>query len=1356
MPPSVPQGGRYLVHDMKTRGPRQHGQQATTWASLLVYLLLLIAAMLEKVGQTTSDTKTALIETPYEFLASTFAMWNPMVSLGELQNQAYGYLFPMGPFFLVGDLAQVPPWVTERLWSVAVLIVGIEGARRLCLAMGLSAWPAWVAGMVYGLNARVLSEVAVRSAEILPGAVLPWMVLPLVHAFTGRRDPRAAAVLSAAAFVFMGAVNGTATVAPLPLVVVFLVWGIRQGRARWSLLGWWSGLIVLVSIWWASSLLKLNSYSPPFFDYVEDAPATTRTTGFLTSLRGAGNWVSFLQVGDSPGWPAGYAMSYSPWLVACTGLLVAVGVLGLVTWRSPWRRPLVISALIGLVCLTVAHTGPGQSPLAPFVQTLLDGPFALLRNVAKIDPVLRLPLAVGLGAALAGVLQARIAPARSWVRRSAVVTLAVLMAGSVQPAWAMDLRTPGWSEIPEHWHQTAEFLERQPGNQRSWIIPGSGFGVQDWGWTQDEPMSAVATTPWVSRSQVPLVPPETLRVLTRMEDYLESGSGSPYLGAMLARSGLGYVVVRHDLDPSLADATSSGLVSISLARSRGVKRVAQFGRSGLGPAIEIYKVVGDVPQDDISLKPAGDAVTVAGGAADVLDAVGQSLIDPSQAALVQGEPGWDRPADVVGDNLRARERDFGRVHYSEGPMLSRDEPRPAGRVVPNYPGSPGTVPAYVHYTGVKYVTASSSQGQPGQLGAVSPAHAPFAAVDGDIGGGWRSAYYRDPRKQWLEVHFPRRRSLGSIELRTPTGDGPVKFVKEWRVTAGKVSRKVKVDPFTGHANLDLDGARSDRLRFAVASVEAREDVGSVSILDIKTAGLPAQRTLVLPKHRLVPQPDYLFTAMPETRSCIPTLIAPECDRSRRRLSDEASGMDRTIEVPASGEWSLRGTAIARARLGTAGLLDPFLAPVKMFGSSILEDDPTISARMAYDGNLATSWIASPQDGEPTLRVRFDKPRRINRIFLAQPASPAVTPTHARIVAGNQVREVDLDEFGTFAPLTAKRLRITFSNPTARLAPLGMSEIRLLPGRVDLPLVGDTPTGNVCGFGPRVEVDGRTYDTRVRGLMGDVQSSGPLGIEPCDGPIEMSEGTHRVRIRSTEQFQPVSVLLKSQRALSRDLPTRTLTVRSTTDTRQVARVGPGAESVLTTTRNFNAGWRATLDGRELEPVRSDGWAQGWVVPANDAGTLEITYTPGRSYFVTLIGGLVLVGLVLLGALWILLRRRLTPLPAEPVSGADQPVEGARARRRWLSWLRVLLGVPAAWLLAGAPGVVAVVTLVVLRHRPRLTLTLAGLLMAVGAVVGAASLVDGASLPSESADVLVGTGACLALLWGAMQPQRGAAR
>ncbi len=64
-----------------------------------VYLVLAVFVVTEKWGQTTSDTRLDLTEAPGEFLRGTFSLWSPRVSLGELQNQAYGYLFPQGSFF---------------------------------------------------------------------------------------------------------------------------------------------------------------------------------------------------------------------------------------------------------------------------------------------------------------------------------------------------------------------------------------------------------------------------------------------------------------------------------------------------------------------------------------------------------------------------------------------------------------------------------------------------------------------------------------------------------------------------------------------------------------------------------------------------------------------------------------------------------------------------------------------------------------------------------------------------------------------------------------------------------------------------------------------------------------------------------------------------------------------------------------------------------------------------------------------------------------------------------------------------------------------------------------------------------
>ncbi|MCW2761879.1 MAG: hypothetical protein JWR85_2080, partial [Marmoricola sp.] len=256
-----------------------------TGASLLIYTVLMAFALFEQFGRTTNDTKTPLIENPGSFLSGALTLWDPQTNFGELQNQAYGYLFPQGPFFLVSHLVHLPPWIAERFWSVLLIVVGAEGARLLARSMGLGAWPAWVAGMAYGLNPRVVGQVAVRSAEILPTAVLPWVALPVVLALTGRLDPRRAALFSAVAFMFSGAVNGTATAAGLPFVVVLIVWGVRRGLVGRSMLGWWLLLVTLVSFWWASSLQRLNAYSPPFIDFVEDARATTETTGYTSALR---------------------------------------------------------------------------------------------------------------------------------------------------------------------------------------------------------------------------------------------------------------------------------------------------------------------------------------------------------------------------------------------------------------------------------------------------------------------------------------------------------------------------------------------------------------------------------------------------------------------------------------------------------------------------------------------------------------------------------------------------------------------------------------------------------------------------------------------------------------------------------------------------------------------------------------------------------------------------------------------------------------------------------------------------------------------------------------------------------------
>ncbi|MDQ6524072.1 alpha-(1-_3)-arabinofuranosyltransferase family protein [Nocardioides sp. LHD-245] len=1345
---------------------------------LTLYAALALFVFTEKWGQSTSDTRFELTEVPGPHLAGTFHLWNPEVSLGEMQNQAYGYLFPHGSFFWLAELVGVPGWVAQRLWSVLILLLACEGLRLLSRALGTTPVAAAVAGLAYGLTPRHVTEIGTRSAEILPGAMLPWAALPVVLAVHGRMRPRNAAILSAAAFACSGGVNGTATAAPAALLAILVLWAVLTRRLSWRFGAGWLALVGAVSAWWILSLLRLGTYSPPFYDFVEDARATTSTADFASVLRGASNWVGFISVGGDRWWPAGYDLAYEPWLVLGSGLVAVAGFVGLLRMRGAWRTPLLLAAGFGLVCQVIAHTGALDGPLSQALRDLLDGPVAPLRNVAKMDPVLRVPIAIGLGALADDLLRSLWRRRPLDLRRFAAGGLAVALAGGLvamaQPIATADTRTPGWKELPSYWWEASAFLEERAeaaddGGGATWVIPGSGFGIQQWGWTMEEPMEAVARSPWITRSQVPLTPPATIRLFSAMETFLETGSGSPYLRHLLNRIGIDTVLVRHDLEPEVSQATSASLVGVALGRSPGLHSVATFGELEFGPAIEVFDVepaIGaQVGTGGYDVRDVDDAVTVAGSVEAAVAAVGSGLVGPAQAMVLAGEPGWERDAQVVGDGYRLRERTFGRIQDAESNVMTATDAFHGDRVVPNYPGAAGAEPVVARYDGIAGVDASSSRAWTSSLGAVHPENAPWSALDGDPATYWRPSPFADAVGQWLEVDLGGERRIGAVRLTQPSAE-EVSRVARWRVTAGGRSRTLVADPFTGEGTVRLD-VSADRVR--IEALDAPDRDATIGLAEVGIDGVAPTRTLVVPDAGTAGPPDLLFAAAPETRSCVLTLLGPDCGRYRARAAEEAAGIDRTFTLDEGGRFRVRGLVVGRSRPGTLALLQP-LGGVTMTGSSWLGNDPAVSPRMAYDGNDATSWVADPRDGEPTLTVDLGRKRTLRRLTVTPPAGVAVRPDHAVVRAetaeGEVVRRADLTGYGAFEPVRARRLTITFGRTAGRVdgAPLGVGEIRLGGARVAATLDGGGPTGAVCGFGPQLVVDGRVVDTRVDGLMGDVVAAGQLALEPCDdaGPWELAAGAHRVELRSTEQFQPVALTLDSVGggAAPERGPSRSRTVRllSADDTRVRLDVGPGEEAVLSSPHNVNLGWVATVDGRELERITVDGWAQGWVLPAGVAGEAELVYTPQRGYLIVLVAGLGVLGVVLLTALGILAsgalrrvrRRRGRPAepaePAEPPSPADgEPSAGVPPSRRRIVLTAAVAGVAAG--LVGGPIVAAAGVLGALLARwPRLVQALAGAALLGALVALVVALTDAPRLPSRPVDLV--TGAALALGFAAV--------
>ena len=205
---------------------------------LAVCSVLTGLVFLQEPGLVVTDTKLDLTVDPVGWLGRALHLWEPHGWLGQVQNQAYGYLFPMGPFFALGHGLGIPGWVVQRLWASMLVCVAVVGVTKLADRLGIgTSGSRLAAGVLFAMSPRFLTTLGPISAETLPMALAPWIVLPLVTG-TMRGQVRVSAARSGLAVFACGAVNAVATLAVLPLPALYLLTR-ERGRLRWRfLLGW--------------------------------------------------------------------------------------------------------------------------------------------------------------------------------------------------------------------------------------------------------------------------------------------------------------------------------------------------------------------------------------------------------------------------------------------------------------------------------------------------------------------------------------------------------------------------------------------------------------------------------------------------------------------------------------------------------------------------------------------------------------------------------------------------------------------------------------------------------------------------------------------------------------------------------------------------------------------------------------------------------------------------------------------------------------------------------------------------------------------------------------------------------------
>ncbi|MCT2582771.1 DUF3367 domain-containing protein [Actinophytocola sp. S1-96] len=1218
-----------------------------------VMLGLTLLSFLQLPGRTTFDTKLDLAVDPVAFLGRALHLWNPEATGGELQNQAYGYLFPMGPFFAVGQLLGLPPWVTQRLWCALLLCLAFAGMLALARALRVGTEPTrFVGALAYTLAPRMLTEIGPLSAEMLPAVALPWVLLPLVLA--GRiGSPRRAAGLSALAVFGMGGVNGAMVVMALVLPVLWLATR-RWTAAHVRLVAWWCASVLAVCLWWILPLLLLGEYSLPFLDYIESATNTTAPMSLWEVLRGTNQWVAYVVAG-TPWWPSGFLLIDNPVLMLATGLVAAVGLYGLVLARLPERRFLVIGVVTGLVLLTVGYVGTLDGPLSSTVRALLDGPLAPLRNVHKFEPVLRLPLMLAFTHALAGRLPG-MARGTSALRatRARLTAGVLLVAVLAAPAWLLTLRPgPGWSEVPDHWRSAMSWVAERDAHARTLLLPASGFGDYTWGRTVDEPAQALARSAWAVRSQIPLGSEGNTRLMDAVEEALTNGRGSPALAEFLARGGYRFLLVRNDLDQRGADAPDPAALRAGLAGSPGLERVATFGEDvrldGVGavPSLEVFEVDAAVPR--ATVVSTSDVPTVSGGPESLLPLLESGMLDAGTPTVLAGDGGTDSSTWLVTDGLRYRERNVGRVRDNLSHTLTAGaEPRqqrPSTDVLPFRGREHQTVAAL---RGIRDVRASTSVAYADAVNASDPSGLPFAAVDGDPRTAWRSSSFTGPDGQWLEVE---------LDTPLPVAEVTMRIVDDLRV--GWPVTRIRVTTDTGSVEHDVAAGGGEQrftttpgltstIRVTVLGVAAGRQNGNVGIAELSVPGVRPSRALRVPADA-TPGPERA-TGFAFTRGPVPryACVAGRCAAERARVGEEPSGVHRLFRTTSAANYRLAGTVLP----AVGGSVPVTLDGMTVSGSSQVAGDPAAGPLAAVDGDPDTTWIADGTDLRPTLRLTWDRPVAIDGLHMStSDTSGGARPTDlvVRVPQGEQTVPVTPDGVARFS-LTTAELELTVVGVEDRPgAPAGISELTF-PG-VDPP-APPTRFEVPCGSGPTVELDGFRYQTSVSGSLADYLAHRPLPLSTCrdlEGGVDLPAGGHELRTAASEHFVVQDArLIPSTPDTSAEHRSHTVTGWDVTE-REIT-VGEGPAAVLAVPENANDGWVASMDGRPLERIRVDGWQQAWLVPAGAGGTVTLEFTPDARYRGALAAGGV-TAVLLAGSVLVPARRR-------------RPVDVRPGGRRWV--------------------------------------------------------------------------------------------
>lgn len=941
-------------------------------------------------GRVQPDTKVDLTISPWSYLARSVDAWNGHAGLGELQNQAYGYLFPMGPVFGVAHSVGVPPWAAQRIWWTLLVVVAFCGAVQLMRVLRVGGpGVILIAGAAYALSPRILTLLAENSSEAWPMAVAPWLVVVahrLLQPDLQRRELLRTLALSGLLTAALGGVNAAASGLMLVLPGLYLVTH-RLGRRR---LGPWLLAVLLGASWWLLPLLILGGYAYPFLDFIETASMTTAVTSVPNVLRGDSDWIAYiLDSAGHPVWQSGWTSAQSTISILATTAVAGLGLVGLSRIRGHLRRFALASVLVGVLFMTIGHRGTVGSPIASEIRALLDGPLAPLRNVHKADALIRLPVVLGLAVLLEGL------------RRSVAVrhrllgmSVALLVVAAMTPLWQGRVGDSGsYRAVPASWPAMAHRLDRAAatagGSTLLW--PDARTASYHWGTTGDDPMSALTRSPVVFRAAAPLGDPSATRMLDAADQLAASGQVQPGLAPGLARMGIARIVVRHSIAAAV-QAQPWRAAERTLSISPGFSYVGSTGSGS--DLLTLWSVKGSATA---AAYPRDAAVRVAGGPESVFDLATVGALGPHDWMQVVpgGAVSGDPPPRIVTDSLRWRTLNSG-VPTTDGysptlPAADSAPDRVGGKDLP--PAGAVTTQPVRALIGMTSWSASSSGGDPFARAYAGPGAGIAAAFDGDPATAWRTG----DRRPHAELSF------------TPT---PVTAIREVDVTLAAGAGLDRV----GKLRLTVGGVAGPPVRVAfgqqlVRLTLPRAATGPVRI-DLDVAGTPTDPVMGITDVRIAGHRLGSVISLPGIVDPSATSVLVRRD-PREHSTDPTQGEDpstlnRRLRFARAGQvvpavWLRRSSAgaadTADRRCGAAGTLriGGVPIPLRFAGTNALAASSPRTAGGTLRRAEACTGRVPVHAGRQEVSIAATKGLRAELVYLHSWPVPGPGGSHGAVV-----------------------------------------------------------------------------------------------------------------------------------------------------------------------------------------------------------------------------------------------------------------------------------------------------------------------------------------------------------------------